>query len=236
MGLFGLFGKKDKRHESQESSKARGINDYEMYSNMRVEVTTFAEDRLLFVAKLMGVQKDTAKLYQYSELITSHITEPEAESIHVKIRGYSDHEKKAVHMEGFILPHENHIWQVEALSIKKVNNDRAFFRLNTDIEAVITMFGGLGAGEKTCRLLNISVGGACIRTEAEFHEGDKFLLKVKLLEDRPPSVMYCQVLRIIKNDEDACEYGCQFLEVTEEDQEKIIQNIFEAQRIMRAAQ
>lgn len=236
MGLFGLFGKKDKRHESQESSKARGINDYEMYSNMRVEVTTFAEDRLLFVAKLMGVQKDTAKLYQYSELITSHITEPEAESIHVKIRGYSDHEKKAVHMEGFILPHENHIWQVEALSIKKVNNDRAFFRLSTDIEAVITMFGGLGAGEKTCRLLNISVGGACIRTEDEFHEGDKFLLKVKLLEDRPPSVMYCQVLRIIKNDEDACEYGCQFLEVTEEDQEKIIQNIFEAQRIMRAAQ
>ncbi len=236
MGLFGLFGKKDKRHESQESSKARGINDYEMYSNMRVEVTTFAEDRLLFVAKLMGVQRDTAKLYQYSELITSHITEPEAESIHVKIRGYSDHEKKAVHMEGFILPHENHIWQVEALSIKKVNNDRAFFRLSTDIEAVITMFGGLGAGEKTCRLLNISVGGACIRTEDEFHEGDKFLLKVKLLEDRPPSVMYCQVLRIIKNDEDACEYGCQFLEVTEEDQEKIIQNIFEAQRIMRAAQ
>lgn len=236
MGLFGLFGKKDKRHESQESSKAGGINDYEMYSNMRVEVTTFAEDRLLFVAKLMGVQRDTAKLYQYSELITSHITEPEAESIHVKIRGYSDHEKKAVHMEGFILPHENHIWQVEALSIKKVNNDRAFFRLSTDIEAVITMFGGLGAGEKTCRLLNISVGGACIRTEDEFHEGDKFLLKVKLLEDRPPSVMYCQVLRIIKNDEDVCEYGCQFLEVTEEDQEKIIQNIFEAQRIMRAAQ
>ena len=236
MGLFGLFGKKDKRHESQESSKARGINDYEMYSNMRVEVTTFAEDRLLFVAKLMGVQKDTAKLYQYSELITSHITEPEAESIHVKIRGYSDHEKKAVHMEGFILPHENHIWQVEALSIKKVNNDRAFFRLSTDIEAVITMFGGLGAGEKTCRLLNISVGGACIRTEDEFHEGDKFLLKVKLLEDRPPAAMYCQVLRSMKKDEDACEYGCQFLEVTEADQEGILQNIFAAQRIMRAAQ
>ena len=48
--------------------------------------------------------------------------------------------------------------------------------------------------------------------------------------------MYCQVLRIIKKDGDEYEYGCQFLEVTEEDQEKIIQNIFEAQRIMRAAQ
>ncbi len=236
MGLFGLFGKKDKRQENQESSRARGMDEYEMYSGMRVEVTTFAEDRLLFVAKLMGLQRDTAKLYQYSELITSHITEPEAESIHVKIRGYSDHERKAVHMEGFILPQDNHIWQVEALSIKKVNNDRAFFRLDTDIEASINTFGGLGAGEKVCRLLNISVGGACIRTEDEYHEGDKFLLKVKLLEDRPPSVMYCQVLRIIKKDGDAYEYGCQFLEVTEEDQEKIIQNIFEAQRIMRAAQ
>lgn len=236
MGLFGLFGKKDKRQQNQESSKARGIDEYEIYSGMRVEVTTFAEDRLLFVAKLMGLQKDTAKLYQYSELITAHITEPEAESIHVKIRGYSDHERKAVHMEGFILPEQNHIWQVEALSIKKVNNDRAFFRLSTDIEAAITTFGGFGAGEKTCRMLNISVGGACIRTEDEYHENDKFLLKVKLLEDRPPSVMYCQVLRIIKHEGEEYEYGCQFLELTEEDQEKIIQNIFEAQRIMRAAQ
>lgn len=236
MGLFGLFGKKDKRHENVESAKTQETGDYEKYSGMRVEVTTFAEDRLLFVAKLMGLKENTAKLYQYSELITAHITEPEAESIHVKIRGYSDHERKAVHMEGFILPQQEHIWQVEAWSIKKVNNDRAFFRLNTDMEAAITTFGGLGAGESTCRLLNISVGGACIRTGNEYHENDKFLLKVKLLEDRPPSVMYCQVLRIIKNDGEENEYGCQFLEVTEEEQEKIIQNIFEAQRIMRAAQ
>ena len=61
MGLFGLFGKKDKRQENQESSRARGMDEYEMYSGMRVEVTTFAEDRLLFVAKLMGLQRDTAR-------------------------------------------------------------------------------------------------------------------------------------------------------------------------------
>lgn len=137
-------------------------------------------------------------------------------------------------MEGFILPQENHVWQVTALSIKKVNNDRAFFRLDTDIEATITTFSGLGAGERPCRLLNISVGGARIRTEYEYHEQDKFLLKVKLIEDRPHSVMYCQVLRIIEKNENGFEYGCQFLELTEEDQEKIIQNIFEAQRLMRA--
>ena len=55
------------------------------------------------------------------------------------------------------------------------------------------------------------------------------MLKVKLLEDRPVSTMYCQVLRVIEKEESKFEYGCQFLEMTEEDQEKITRNIFAAQ-------
>ena len=83
-------------------------------------------------------------------------------------------------------------------------------------------------------MLNISIGGACISTEYQFHEADRFLLKVNLLEDRPLSVMYCQVLRIIEKNENIFEYGCKFLELTEEDQETITQNIFEAQRKQRS--
>ena len=95
------------------------------------------------------------------------------------------------------------------------------------------MFSGLAIGEKPCVMLNISVGGACVSSEYKYHEGDKFLLKVKLLEDRPESVMFCQVLRIVEKSEQRFEYGCRFLELTEEDQEKIIQNIFAAQRQKR---
>ncbi len=149
--------------------------------------------------------------------------------LHVRIRGYSDHEKKAVYMEGFITPGQKHTWKVESLTVARIGNERAFFRLDTDLDAVVTTFGGFSAGEQNCRMLNISVGGACILTEQKFHEGDKFLLKVKLLEDRPMSVMFCEVLRIIERDDAKYEYGCRFLELNEEDQEKITHNIFAAQ-------
>ena len=62
-------------------------------------------------------------------------------------------------------------------------------------------------------------------------EGDKLLLTVKLLVDRVPSIMYCQVLRVLESGEEGApfEYGCQFLELNEADQDKITENIFAAQ-------
>ena len=54
------------------------------------------------------------------------------------------------------------------------------------------------------------------------------------MEDRDPSIMYCEVLRVIERGEGKFEYGCKFLELTEADQEKITQNIFAAQRKKRS--
>ena len=119
---------------------------------------------------------------------------------------------------------------MEQLTVAKAENDREFFRLNTNLDATITTFSGLSTGEKPCKLLNISVGGASIGSGDKHYEGDKFLLKVKLLEDRPLSVMLCQVLRVIEKGADNFVYGCRFLELTEEEKEKILQNIFAFQR------
>lgn len=94
-----------------------------------------------------------AELHQYSETDIPQDAEP----MRVRIRGYHDHERKAVYMEGTISPRPAHIWQVEELEVARIGNDRAFFRLDTDIEATATTFGGIGAGEKPCRLRNISV-------------------------------------------------------------------------------
>ncbi|MCI8477370.1 MAG: PilZ domain-containing protein, partial [Oscillospiraceae bacterium] len=159
----------------------------------------------------------------------------ETEPIRVRIRGYNDHEKKAVYMEGTISPLPKQVWQVEDLIVARVGNDRAFFRLDTNIDATVTTFGGIGAGEKPCKLLNISVGGARISSIDHFHEGDKFLLKVKLLEDRDTSAIFCEVLRVIENGTSKFEYGCRFLELNESDQERITQNIFAVQRQKRGS-
>ena len=229
MGLLDIF-KRRPQEESAASETAADVEALEIYSGMRVEVTTF-DGRLLFVAKLIGLRGSSAELHQYSEASLPQDAEP----VRVRIRGYNDHERKAVYMEGTIAPDVKHIWKVEELTVARIGNDRAFFRLDTDIDATITTFGGFGAGEQPCKLLNISVGGACISSAFRFHEDDKFLLKVKLLEDRDISVMYCQVLRIIDKGDSGYKYGCRFLELNENDEAKITQNIFAAQRKKRGA-
>ncbi len=224
MGIFNLLGKR----KTETLSKTKDLDESAVYSGMRVEVTT-GEGEMLFVAKLMGLHGNKGELHQYSEFETDQKTEP----VRVNIRGYSDYEKKAVYMEGVITPGENHICQVEDLTIVKIGNARAFFRLETDIDATVTMFTGLERGEKPCRLLNVSVGGAYIRSAGEYCEGDKFLLKFKLLEDRPASAMYCQVMRVIEKEGGETEYGCQFLEMTDDVERTITQSIFAVQRKQR---
>ena len=228
MNLLNLFNKKAKGQRPQEGKQADSTEDLDIYSGMRVEVTT-DKGQVLFVAKLLGLNGNKAELHQYSEYEAAE----DAEALHVKIRGYSDYERKAVCMEGIITPSPRHIWKVEELTVVRIGNDRAFFRLETNLDATITMFSGLTIGEKPCKLLNISIGGASVSSEYRYYEGDKFLLKVRLLEDRPESAMYAQVVRVIEKDEGKIEYGCQFLGLTEADQEQITQNIFAAQRKKR---
>lgn len=227
MKLFDLFGRRQKEQPPQREHEED--KELQIYSGMRVEVTA-PDGRLLFVAQLRNLREKGAELYLYSESALP----PDSEPLPACIRGYNDHNRKAVYMEGVISPMPQNIWKVEELVVRRVGNDRAFFRLDTNLDATATMFSGLSMGERPCKLLNISVGGACITSETPYHEGDKFLLKVKLLADRPESVIYSEVMRIIHKGRDKVEYGCRFLELTEEDETKITQNIFTVQRQQRS--
>lgn len=225
MKLRSLFGRKTNAPPPEIETDE---DELEIYSGMRVEVTAF-DGRMLFVAKLMGLHGNQAELHQYSETAASRGEDP----LPVRIRGYSDRDRKAVYMEGVIAPLPQDKWSVADLKVCRIGNDRAFFRLDTNLDATATMFSGLAMGEKPCKLLNISIGGACIASEARYHDGEKFLLKVRLLEDRPESVMFSQVMRVIEKGDAGFEYGCRFLELTEADQDQITQNIFAVQRQKR---
>lgn len=154
MGLFGFWGKKEKAEPVKEHEKDPG--ELSQYSGMRVEVMT-VEERLLFVAKMQEIREGTARLYQYSDGDVFRKTE----TTNVKIRGYSDKDAKAVYLEGAITPEENLVWKVEDLVFVKIGNDRAFFRLDTDLEASISPVGKISFGEEPARLLNISVEAFC---------------------------------------------------------------------------
>ena len=226
MSIFNLFRRKAAAPKKEEP--AGGAEELEYYSGLRVEVTTF-DGRLLFVAKLLGLRGNHAELHQYSEAVLPQTEEP----IPVRIRGYSDQDRKAVYMEGAITPKPKNICAVSDLKLCKAGNDRAFFRLDVNLDATATMFSGLEMGEKPCKLLNISVGGASVSSKSRYHLGDKFLLKVRLLEDRPVSAIYGQVVRVTEKKDGEYEYGCRFLELTEEEEEKITRSIFTVQRQQR---
>ena len=227
MGILNWFRGRTKE-EPQEAAQENDTEELELYSGIRVEVTT-SQGQLLFVAKLLGLHGNRGELHQYSEAAIP----PDSEPVPVRIRGYSDRDRKAVYMEGVIRPSPRNIWLVEELKVCSAGNERAFFRLTTNLDATATMYSGLEMGEKPCKLLNISVGGASVSSKSRYHLGDKFLLKVRLLEDRPVSAIYGQVVRVTEKKDGEYEYGCRFLELTEEEEEKITRSIFTVQRQQR---
>lgn len=214
MSLFDLLKKKSEKD----------VREPDTYSGMRVIVKAL-DGKMLFIAKLQNPQKTTAELYQYSS--TDKFQNVEIMPFPVKLRGYSDVEKKAVFMDGNLFPLREHTWLLEDLVITRIENERAFPRFHTDIAATVTAVDRKNEGENTCKILNISVGGACIESEYRYDIGDRFLLKARLLEDRPLSVMYCEVLRVVEKENAAAgfEYGCRFLELTEADQKELSQTI-----------
>lgn len=222
MGLFGLFGKK-------EQYKSKEYVDLEVYSGMQVEVTS-QEGNLLFIAKMLRVVVDTAELLQYSE---SDLP-PMAGPIPVRIRGYSGEDSKAVYLEGKVHLDVDRIWKVEDLKLIKTGNDRAFFRLDTNIEAMVKPLGRAGAQEEPCKVLNISVGGACIGTRSQFETGERCLLTVRFFPEGEVSFIHCQILREVKRDGKRYQYGCRFIELSEAGQDKIMQAIFALQRKKRS--
>lgn len=226
MKLFDLFGRKDDKDTDERNKGGHDIRELEIYSGMRVIVENL-EGKMLFIAKLQDPQKNMAQLYQYSksELLLDEAGQGETASVSVKIRGYNDVERKAIFMEGTITPGQEHVWKVKDLAVLKVENERSFPRMSTNIDAVITVPGEASGAEESCKLLNISVGGASIGTEQRYYKGDTFLLKAKLVEESPAAVLYCEVLRITERNESWFEYGCRFLELTEAGQEQITQDI-----------
>lgn len=224
MGLLDMFRKK-------EPVKAPPVEEEpEVYTGMRVEVSTISGN-ILFGGKMVDRQGERATIYQYAQF--GQI--PDENELQVQIRGYNERTRKAVHMEGTVTVQPQHVWAVTELKVIRSGNERAFFRLETNLDATVTTFGGFGSGEYSCRMLNISVGGVCISSDRVHHEGDRLLLKVKLMEERDTSVMFCQIMRVVDKGEGRFEYGCRFLELTENDEARITQSIFAAQRKKRGA-
>ena len=139
--------------------------------------------------------------------------------------GYGSRQARVGPIEGEIASQHEFFWRREDLKLVRVENDRAFFRVETNLKAQILHMERFGAGEVPARVRNFSAGGAAIGTKCQCCTGDKILLKVKLLAKEEEWKLFCKVVRIEEHGVSGFVYGCQFIELDREEQGRLLESV-----------
>ena len=194
---------------------------------MRVEVLS-AEKELLFMAKLVVSTGGLGELQETASgsipAIPAWETAAEAGTppppLHVLLRGFDEDQKLAIHLECDAVPLNAATWRTERLRLIGKENDRAYYRQDIGVSGEVMQTGTGGSPQLVpCTVVNISVGGVCIQTEAVYPTDSTLLLRVWLVESSD-LVVFCLVRRVTERRNGQFEYGCEFekLEPGQEDQ------------------
>ena len=221
MGLFDRFrGKKKTKAESDS------LRDY---SGLRMEVFD-QDDQFLFMAVLLILQDATPELRQLADA-PDIPWEIGAEPFHAKLRAFDSIQKLAVHLEGIVSRVDEDVLKIERLRLVSKDNDRAFFRQGINAVGEVYFTGDPDAFSWVCELRNVSAGGVCLRMkEEDFQIGDELTLRARLSPEQDISEFPCIVRRVTPKRGGMFEYGCQFVNLTAADQDRISRAIMEIQQ------
>lgn len=228
MGFFDLFSNTERTKKgTAPAKKAESLSEY---SGMRVEVLT-PENELLVMAKLAIAPGGHMELQPLSKFNLERTQDDEP--LPVKLRGFDMEQQKAVHMECMITQSTDSYMLITRLKITSKDNDRAFFRQGMEASGEIVQIGRVGASPVIrCEVVNISAGGACIRTNEAYDMGDKLMLKLNLnlTPDQETVPLPCLVCRVVERRKGQFEYGCRFINLNEATENQIVKAIMELQR------
>lgn len=225
MGLFKSFFKK----VEQPSPTAQADAFPELYNGMKMEVLTPA-NTLIFVGRLKVMDRDLLELRSENGglLPRAIYNQP------VKLRGFQ-RDGQTFTLYGAIGPNGPDFWRIERLRNLQSSENRSFFRQNTGVEGFISSTTSSKNQKFSCKVLDISGGGARIVTQKLLDLEALFQLEAPLLTEEAPFFIPCQVKRIVVHSKPGSsakrfEYGCQFLEMPQKEQERLLQAIFTLQR------
>jgi len=119
-------------------------------------------------------------------------------------------------------------------SVKRIQR-RDYFRL--DVTGRVDVYKKLDDKNypkkiSAARLIDISGGGIQIQLKKKFDKGEELLISLKNILP-PKEFIKSKIVRIQKEKDEFYNYGVQFIEIEEEQQEEIIQWIFAYQRKSR---
>lgn len=213
-----------KKGESPPPASVTGFPG--LYDGMKAEVLTLA-NALIFVGRLRLSGPTQVDVLTGSEtpLPRGVYNQP------LKLRCFQKN-GDTLTLTGTLGPSGPKFWQVEDLQILQSSEVRNFYRQSISAEGTVLT----DAGEKLpCRLLDVGGGGVRLLTEKLFSQEDTFQLEVSLLPTEEPFDFTCQVRRVSVHPQAASptekyEYGCQFMEVSPREQERLLQVVFVLQR------
>lgn len=198
----------------------------DLYSGMKVEVLTPA-NALIFVGRirlLTGNQVDV--LGETGGFLPRALYNQR-----VKLRCFQ-RDGGTFTLNGTVGPNDPKFWRIEKLQSLQSSENRSFFRQNIGVEGQIVS----SSGQKfPCKVLDVSAGGARVLTSKLFQLESTFQLEASFLPTEEPFTLTCQVRRTSVRAQTASpmkkfEYGCQFVDVSPREQERLLQVVFTLQR------
>lgn len=201
----------------------------ELYNGMKVEVKT-PTNVLLFLGRLRVLNNDTLEVRAESGGLLPRSTYNQQ----VKLQGVQKNGHSFT-INGAVGPSTPSFWRIERLRTLQSHENRNFFRQASGASGWVHPITNSQGQRFSCKILDISGGGARVVTSKLFQLEVTFQLEFTLFSDEPPFMVTCLVKRILPHSKPGSpgrkfEYGCQFVDLPHREQERLVQAIFTLQR------
>lgn len=198
----------------------------DIYTGMKVEVLTL-ENHLLFVGQVRVLSGDRLRIR------TEDPTDRLPRILYgtkVKVRGFQRNFQTFA-LYGIVTQNTSEFWNIEQLEYLQNQESRNFFRQKIEMDGkILSGTGGKDSSGIACKILDISAGGTCVLTKEVYEKGDRFVLESRFFPEEEPFIFTCQIQRISEREHKDMEYGCEFLNLSEKEQERLLRVIFKIQR------
>lgn len=205
----------------------------EIEVGMLLEVLT-ENNEVLFRARVTDFDGDSIRL----ENSMGGSVPPVMYNSEYKLRGHLSDDRRVVY-HGTVCGSTSTMWKMEQLANWFTWEKREFFRQNISVEAVLTRIKWAEdkpddppreEEEYNCKLLDVSGGGVLIACDGTFSAGDQLRVgNAEILPDAEPFSFRCSVRRADQARYTNL-YGCQFLRMRPNEQDRLVRAIFTLQR------
>lgn len=224
-----LWGRPLSEQESEEAEKKPKLPKIPLRAMMEV---LDINNQLIFVGRVAEYARGVVTIRETSD----QEVPPVFYNTEVKLHYFLNGENLV--LQGMICGSSPYFWRVDRLESQFTSQQRSAFRQRLRLKTQVAPLesGGQGEDEKIlgklspCELMDISMGGLLMKCR-ELYQTDDILVfpKVIILPEEAPYSFTCQIRRVNEGRLEN-QYGCQFQEMPDWEEDRLLKAIFVIQR------